>query len=281
MTHYSLLIGSAGGGEPATAYTTYGAGLENVIVSVPSEYNAVHFQYAVGGGGGGVSGTSYDKAGGESSGPSGGSGAYLSDVILPVTGGTSYLIDTGSGGAPGNQTANFGHPRTASSGTDTSFGALFSLGGGGGGYTLFGGVQGPLAALIPGGIGNLNLNVTPITSGFFFNSSYDLITIGNVSELQGGPVGTFNQSGNGTAGASNGNCGGDNCRIGGANGGASYGGAVAGGIGGNTAGSTPTAGTRGSGGAGGAAEIPGVGGTPGAYGGGGEMKFRFIDIFGT
>ena len=53
-------------------------------VGVPSGANAIHFEYAVGGGSGGYRGADYDKANGESAGPAGASGAYLSDVVFTV-----------------------------------------------------------------------------------------------------------------------------------------------------------------------------------------------------
>ena len=282
MTHYSVLIGSSGGGEPATSYTTYSAG-QSATVTVPSGYNAMHFQFAVGGGGGGTGGIDYDRAGGESSGASGGAGAYISDVIFEVTAGTAIQLFTGTGGAPGNQTANFKHPRTASAGTNTyTFGPeLFVLRAGGGGSLINGSVQGPLAQGIGGGSGSAQITGTRITSGYFFNSSNQLITIGNVAELQGGPVGTFNQSGIGIGGSWNGNCSGDNCRIGGAAGANSYGGAINGGSASSSAGAGTAGGngSRGSGGGAGAAQVN-AGSTNGGSGGNGEMKFRFLDVFG-
>jgi hypothetical protein len=280
MTHYSVLLGSGGGGQNASSYTTRSAG-QSFNITVPTGYNAIHFQYAVGGGGGGCRGTDYDKAGGESSGPAGGSGGYISDVIYSVNEGASYSSSTGSGGSAGNQTANFGHPKTAGAGTTTSSSGLFSLTGGGGGRTFGGGVQGPLASGSGGSRGTFSQSGTRITSGFFFSNN-DLITIGNVSELRGGPRGTFNQSGNGTAGSWNGNCGGDNCRIGGTTGASSYGGSVAGGSGGSSAGAGTAggSGSRGSGGGGGAAQVN-SGSTNGGVGGGGEMKYRFLYVFGS
>lgn len=143
MTHYSLLMGSTSGAKAASGYTTKGAG-QSFTITVPTGYNALHIQYSVGGGGGATGGISYDKAGGESSGRSGGSGAYLSDVIFSVSEGASYAANTGSGGAGGNQTANFGHPKIASSGTLSRVNGLFQLNPGGGASLTGGGVQGPL-----------------------------------------------------------------------------------------------------------------------------------------
>ena len=92
MTHYSLLIGSSGGGLPATSFVelTSGSG----TFSVPTGYNAIHIQAGVGGGGGGSSGLDYDKVGSEQGGGGGGSSGYVSDKIFSVTGGEtiSYSI---------------------------------------------------------------------------------------------------------------------------------------------------------------------------------------------
>ena len=118
---------------------------------------------------------------------------------------------------------------------------------------------------------------TSVSSGTFVNAS----NVGvNLSTLTSGPTGTFNDSGNGAAGGNNGNCSGDNCRIGGSTGGASYDGNVSGGSGGSSAGSGTAggAGTRGSGGGGGSAQIPSIGSTDGGNGGAGEIKFRYIRV---
>ena len=283
MTHYSILMGSSGGGEAASSYVTKGAG-QSFTITIPTGYNALHIQYSVGGGGGATGGISYDKAGGESSGRSGGSGAYISDIIFSVNEGSSYSASTGSGGSGGNQTANFGHPKVGSSGSLSKVNGLFQLNPGGGASLTGGGVQGPLATGgSNGSAGSLSITGTRITSGFFFNSSNDLITIGNVSELRGGPRGTFNSSGNGSSGGWNGNCGGDNCRIGGRAGATSYGGSVAGGTASSSSGSGTNGGngSRGSGGGGGAAQVSGGGNTRGGSGGGGEMKYRFLNVFGN
>jgi hypothetical protein len=68
-------------------------------VAVPANANAIHFQFAVGGGSGGVGGASYDKAGGESAGAGGSSGAYISDKVFTVTGGETLTVTAGAGGA--------------------------------------------------------------------------------------------------------------------------------------------------------------------------------------
>lgn len=281
MTHYSLLMSSTSGGKEASPFEPLPSPGSSFDICIPTGFNALHIQYAVGGGGGATGGISYDKAGGESSGRSGGSGAYLSDVIFSVIEGNCYASSTGTGGAGGNQTGNFGHPKIANPGTLTKVTGLFQLNPGGGASLTGGGVQGPLATGgSNGSAGSISITGTRITSGSFFNSSNDLITIGNVSELQGGPRGTFNQSGNGSAGGWNGNCGGDNCRIGGRAGATSYGGSVAGGSASSSSGSGTNGGngSRGSGGGGGAAQTN-SGNTNGGSGGGGEMKYRFLNVF--
>ena len=177
----------------ASSYTLKSSGSGSI--SVPSEANAIHFQYGVGGGGGGVRGVDYDKAGGESAGAGGGSGGYVSDVIFSVSGGSSYSYSVGSGGAAGNQTANFGHPAIASAGTATSVTGLFTLNAGGGGSGTGGGVQGPLRTNTAGTGGSASISGTRITSGQYLDSSYNVQTIGSTSDLTGGPRGTFNQTG--------------------------------------------------------------------------------------
>jgi len=236
----------------ATSYTTRGVGSGSI--SVPAGANAIHIQYAVGGGGGATGGISYDKAGGESSGPSGGSGAYISDEIYSVTAGASYSYAVGGGGAAGNQTPNFGHPKIASAGGQTNINSLFTLGAGGGASLTGGGVQGPLASGTAGSAGGITRSGTKLTSGSYLDSSYTLRELNNSnSDLKGGPRATFNTGGNGSAGVWNGNCGGDNCRINGSNGASSYAGSVSGGAGGSSSGSGTGGGTgtRGSGGGGG------------------------------
>ena len=248
--------------------------------AVPQGANAIHIQAAVGGGGGAVTGADYDKAGGESSGAGGGSGAYVSDKVFSVTQGETLTYAIGGGGAAGNPSNKFN--ATASGGTNTTLsgsaaGAIFTLGGGGGSSGTGGGVKGPLRSNSSGSAGSATINGTAVTSGTFRDSS---VTTVNVTSLNGGPVGTFNQSGNGAVGANNGNCSGDNCRIGGSTGAASYAGNIAGGAGGSSSGSgtAGSAGTRGSGGGGGAAQVTGGGATNGAVGGNGEIRYRFLRV---
>ena len=249
---------------------------------VPDGANAIHIQASVGGGGGAAGGVSYDKAGGESSGAGGGSGAYVSDKVFTVTEGETISYSIGGGGAPGNQTANFGQPKIGSAGTNTTLsgstaGSIFTLGAGGGASGTGGGVQGPLRTNTAGTAGSATISGSAITSGNFRDS--DGVTKA-VTTNTSGPVGSFNQSGNGVVGGNNGNCSGDNCQIGGSIGGASYAGNVAGGAGSPQGGSTGgTAGTRGSGGGGGGAQygtesITGLG----AAGGNGEVKYRFLRV---
>jgi len=238
-------------------------------VAVPANANAIHFQFAVGGGSGGVGGASYDKAGGESAGAGGSSGAYISDKVFTVTGGETLTVTTGAAGtASGN-----GYNETAGSGgatsvTGTSSGSLFSLAGGTGGSASGGGVQGPLRnnSASVGGTGTISGTV--LTSG----TTVDGL---NITTFNTGPVGTFNSNGSGNAGTNPGNCSGDNCQIAGGVGGSSYAGpgAVPGGSGGPAGGSS-SAGSRGSGGGGGGAEpVSGA-----SVGGAGEVSYRFMRI---
>jgi hypothetical protein len=274
MTHYTLLVGSSGGGLPATSFVELTSG--SSTFNVPDGYNAIHIQYAVGGGGGAAGGVGYDKAGGESAGAGGGSGAYVSDKIFSVTEGETITYSIGSGGAPGNQTANFGQPRVADPGTNTTLsgsttGSIFTLGAGGGSSGTGGGVQGPLRTNNAGTAGSATIGGTAITSGIFADTDN---SVKNVNTNTSGPTSTFNDSGNGAVGdlSGSGNCGGDNCSIAGNDGGDSYSGNISGGSGSPIGGSS-TAGTRGSGGGGGAHPT-----TNGSVGGNGEIKYRFLQV---
>jgi len=284
MTHYSLLIGSSGGGIAATSFVELTSG--SSTFSVPTGYNAIHIQYAVGGGGGAAGGADYDKANGESAGAGGGSGAYISDKIFSVTELETITYSIGSGGAAGNQTANFKQPRIASPGTNTTLsgsitGTIFTLTGGGGSSGTGGGVQGPVRDNTAGTAGTATINGTAITSGNFTDSDYGFK---NVTSNTSGPTTTFNDSGDGAVGNISGdvgqgpgNCVGDNCQIGGSNGGASYAGNISGGTGSPIGGGAGSAGTRGSGGGGGGAQYSG-GSTDGGVGGNGEIKYRFLQV---
>jgi hypothetical protein len=262
---------------PATSFITVTG--TSTTTTVPLGYNAIHIQAAVGGGGGAAGGVSYDKAGGESSGAGGGSGAYVSDKIFSVTAGETLTLIAGTGGAPGNQTSNFGQPKIANPGTNTSLsgsttGSIFTLTGGGGASGINGGVQGPLRTNIAGTAGSATISGTSITSGQFKNTSNIVVS---VTTNTSGPVGIFNQSGNGAVGQNNGNCGGDNCQIAGSNGAPSYAGNIAGGNGAGISGPPASAGTRGSGGGGGGAQN--IGGGETAYqGGNGEIIYRFLQV---
>jgi len=262
----------------ATSYTTLSSG--SGTFTVPDGASAIHIQAAVGGGGGAAGGAGYDKAGGESAGAGGGSGAYVSDKVFSVTQGETITYSIGVGGAPGNQTANFAQPRIASPGTNTtlsgsSAGSLFTLGAGGGSSGTGGGVQGPLRTNTAGTAGSATVGGTPITSGNFRDSDG---TTKAVTTLDDGPVGTFNQSGNGAVGdlSGSGNCAGDNCQIAGFDGGDSYAGNIAGGAGAPISGDG-TAGTRGSVGGGGS-HHPSSPLSSGAAGGNGEVKYRFLRV---
>jgi len=248
--------------------------------AVPQGANAIHIQAAVGGGGGAAGGVSYDKAGGESSGAGGGSGAYISDKVFTVVQGETLTYSIGSGGAPGNQTANFGQPKIGSVRTNTTLsgsttGSLFTLGAGGGASGTGGGVQGPLRTNTAGTGGSATISGSAITSGTFRDSDG---TTKNITTLNSGPVGSFNQSGNGGSGGNNGNCGGDNCQIAGSNGATSYAGNISGGRGCGIGGPAATAGTRGSGGGGGGAQNIGSTGETAFAGGAGEIRYRFLRV---
>ena len=236
-------------------------------VTVPTNANAFHIRFAVGGGSGGVGGAEYDKAGGESAGAGGASGAYISDKVFTVTSGETLNINVGSAGAGTsggyNTTAGTGGNTTI---TSSSSGINITLQGGIGGNGNSGGVQGPLRNNVASTGGTATISGTVLTSG----TSVDGL---NITSFTTGPVGTFNQSGDGNAGTNPGNCGGDNCQIAGGTGGSSYGTAVSGGTG-APAGGSGSAGTRGSGGGGGGAQ-PQSAGQPG---GAGEIEYRFLRI---
>jgi hypothetical protein len=267
---------SGGALQLATSFITITAG--TTTNTVPLGYNAIHIQAAVGGGGGSICGADYDKAGGESAGAGGGSGAYISDKIFSVIAGETLTLTAGAFGAANNNLgskfslAASGGATTTLSGSTT--GSIFSLTGGGGSSGLGGGVQGPLRTNTAGTAGSATISGTAITSGNFNQSGIVVSVTTNTS----GPVGTFNQSGNGASGTNPGNCGGDNCQIGGGTGGASYAGNIAGGAGSPQGSSSQAgAGTRGSGGGGGGAQVSG-GSSAGNNGGNGEIIFRFLQV---
>ena len=263
----------------STSYTTVSSG--SGTFTVPDGANAIHIQAGAGAGGGAVGGVSYDQAGGESSGPAGGSGAYVSDKVFTVTEGETISYSIGSGGAASPFPTAF--PSNATSGgtstlSGSTTGSIFSLAGGGGGTTSGGGSQGPLRSSSGGTAGSATISGTAVTSGNFRDLDG---TTKSVTTLTSGPVGSFNQSGNGAVGGNNGNCSGDGCRIDGSDGADSYAGNIDGGIGSSSSGSGTTAGvgTRGSGGGGGAAQLPiTYASTAGAAGGAGEVKYRFIRV---
>mgnify|MGYP003632637094 FL=1 len=166
MTHYSLLVGSSGGGLAATSFVELTSG--SSTFSVPDGYNAIHIQYSVGGGGGAMRGADYDQAGGESAGAGGGSGAYISDKIFSVTEGETISYAIGTGGADGTSF----YSGSAGSGTNTtlsgsSSGSIFTLNGGGGASASGGGVQGPLRSNTAGTAGSATISGSAITSGIF------------------------------------------------------------------------------------------------------------------
>ena len=284
MTHYSLLIGSGNTVFPATAFVELTSGASTF--TVPQGANAIHIQYAISGGGGAICGADYDGAGGESQGPGGGSGGYISDKIITVTAGETITYAVGAAGTEGDATRDpltgNRYVTTAGNGGNTtltgdSTGSLINLTGGGGSSATGGNVR-SLRTNSTGVAGTATISGTAITSGDFIESDY---SIAAVDTNTSGPTGTFNDSDDGNAGdiTGNGNCGFDNCRIDGGDGGSSYGTAVAGGAGGSSSepGTNGTAGTRGSGGGGGAAQII-ANFTSGSAGGAGELKYRFINV---
>lgn len=252
-----------------TLFTTTSYSSAVGSVAVPTNANAIHFQYAVGGGSGGYRGADYDKAGGESAGPAGASGAYVSDVVFSVTSGETLTVTAGASGSAGtgvySGTSGAGGNTTV---TGSTTGTILTLNGGGSASVSGGGVQGPLRTNSASTGGTLGTLATRLTSG----TTTDGL---NITSFTSGPVGSFNQAGAGVAGSNPGNCGGDNCTIGGGTGGASYAGNVSGGAGGPNGSSGGTAGTRGSGGGGGGTE---PGSSSGAAGGAGEVYYRFMRI---
>ena len=262
----------------ATGFTTQ---TSDTTVTVPDGANAIHVQAAVGGGSGGVSGADYDKAGGESAGAGGASGGYVSDQVYTVSEGETLTLTIGAAGAASSGSA---YNTTAGNGGNTvlsgaTTGAIFTLTGGLGGSGTGGAVSGPLRSNSPSVAGGATVSATPITSGSFRESDGTSVTFASATTLDNGPVGTFNQSGNGTAGTNPGNCGGDNCQIDGGVGGSSYAGNIAGGTAGDTsAGSGGGNGSQGSGAGGGGAQVPGGFSTAGGVGGAGEIKYRFLRV---
>ena len=96
----------------------------------------------------------------------------------------------------------------------------------------------------------------------------------DITSFNSGPRNTFNQQGDGTAGANPGNCSSDNCTIGGGDGGDSFAGSSnTGGTGGPNGNVAGTAGTRGAGGGGGGTE---PGSSAGGAGGAGEIVLRYL-----
>ena len=253
-----------------TLFTTTSFSQTTGSVAVPSGANAIHFQYAVGGGSGGMRGADYDKAGGESAGPAGASGAYLSDVVFSVTAGETLAITAGTAGGKGtgvySGTSGAGGNTTV---TGSTTGPLLTLNGGGSASVSGGGVQGPLRSNSASTGGSLGTLATRLTSG----TTTDGL---NITTFNSGPANSFNSAGAGVAGTNPGNCGGDNCTIGGGVGGASYNGfAGTGGTSGSNGSTAGGDGSRGGGGGGGGTE---PGSSSGGDGGAGEVNYRFMRI---
>ena len=257
----------------ATAFTTE---TSNTSVVVPTGANAIHVRAAVGGGAGGVMGAQYDKAGGESGGTGGGSGGYVSDQVYSVTEGETLTLTVGVAGSKGT---GDGYNVYAGDGGDTvlsgsTTGTIFTLTGGEGGSGTGGGVQGPLRTNNPSAGGTATINASVITSGTFRESNGATVTFATATTLNDGPVGSYNNSGNGIAGVTGTNCSGDNCHVNGGTGAASYNGNIAGGTPGSPDSTNGGNGSRGSGGGGGGAENV----TQGGDGGTGEIEYRFLRI---
>lgn len=237
-------------------------------VSVPANANAIHIQQAVGGGSGGMRGADYDKGGGESAGPAGGSGAYISDKVYTVVGGEQLTLNVGaSGGAGGGVYSGSSGAGGTTSISGASTNAVFSLGGGGPSSVSGGGVQGPLRNNNPSTGGTATLG-SSLSSG----TTVDGL---NITTFNSGPNSTFNSGGDGVAGGNPGNCGGDNCTIGGGDGGDSYNGNIQGGSGAPNGSSSAGAAGIGAGGGGGGTE---PGSSSGSAGGVGEIVYRFLRI---
>jgi len=282
----------------AGSFTTLTSG---TTATVPTGANAIHIQFAVAGGGGGCGGADYDSVGVESAGAGGGSGAYISDKVFTVVAGETITFAVGAAGtgvdisvqkaaqpAGSRENAfNSSLDQTATAGGTTSAsgsstGAIFTLTGGGGASGTNGDVAGPARTNTAGTAGAVSHIDTGLT-GTFINAS-GVQT--NLSTLTSGPASTFNDSGAGAVGGNNGNCSGDNCRIGGSTGATSYDGNISGGTGGSYSGNGTAGGvgTRGSGGGGGAAQVTfpasvgNSGSTDGGNGGAGEVKFRYMRV---
>ena len=255
----------------ATSFSTLTDGQN---IAVPALANAVHIKNAVAGGGGSMNGLGYDKAGGEQGGRGGGSGAFISDKVFPVTGGETLTATIGTGGSSGTN-PGFNYSASAGNGGNTSLSGstsnrLFLLTGGGGASYSGGGVQGPIATQTSGTAGQATFDATAITT---FTTTGGLTQAD--SSFATGRAASFNSGGNGAQGfpqtgsSSAPFCSGDNCSIGGADGGPSYNGNEAGGAGGGSN-SNGSPGNNGSGAGGGGKEAQGAAGGPG------EITIRFL-----
>ena len=173
-------------------------------------------------------GAEYDRGGGESAG-GGASGGYISDIVFTVTAGETITFVVGQGGAAGGGN---GYNSYASDGNTTSASRFNSR------FIIYINrwtrwfrhrrkcSRSALRSNSPSQAGTATVPGTRRTSGTFVETTG--VTT-NVTALNGGPVGTFNQSGAGAAGTNPGNCGSDNCQISGGVGGDSYAGNIAGG----------------------------------------------------
>ena len=135
-------------------------------------------------------------------------------------------------------------------------------------------MQGPLRTNNPSSGGTATISATVLTSGTFKEANGASVTFGTAVTLDDGPVGSYNNAGNGVAGVTGSNCSGDNCHVNGGTGATSYNGNIAGGTPGSPDSTNGGDGTRGSGGGGGGAETV----TQGGDGGAGEIEYRFLRI---
>ena len=254
-----------------TYFQTTSASSTTGTVAVPAAANAIYIVTAFGAGGGGYTGGEYDKAGGESAGSGGAGGAYAAGVYLGVTGGTNLTISVGSGGSGTDRAvggASIMYSGNAGNGgattiVNSSGTTILSLGGGTGASASGGGVKGPLRSNHAGNQGTASVS-GQVTSGTTSSGA----TIGSGTLASGSP------------GVTAGNCGGDNCRIGGGAGGNNGAGAN-GGSGGSSSGSGTAGadGGTGGGGGGGASQVTFDGSdsvTPGGDGGDGSISYQFV-----
>ena len=256
--------------DTPTSYTTASDG---AAFAVPTEANAIHIQSAVGAGGGGGGGLDYDKAGFEDGGGGGGSGAFTSDMVFSVTGGETLTPTISSSGGSGG--GGVGEPPINTVGgtggntvlSGSSSGAIFTLNGGVGSASTGGRIPAP--ASTGGAGGSRTIDASQVLSS---GTTVDGI---DITSFTSGPVGSFNQQGDGTTGPNGNRSSGDNTSVAGAAGGTSFNTSLPGGSGGTGSAVPGSAGSRGSGGGGGGS---GNNSASGGAGGNGEIVYRFLRI---